>query len=156
VDISGHGVVSIRTDRLSRAFVLLKRKYFEEVALVARLLSRAPAHKRATTLLEEGVASWSVLDVGGGCATTLPASMWGGLSPDSRTVAGGVEGAVAVAVVVIVVGGCFVAVDVAVAVVVAVIVAVVDVGPVSCATRTVGVASFPPALISAVITPLAV
>jgi len=82
--------------------------------------------------------------------------MWGGLSPDSRTVAGGVEGAVAVAVVVIVVGGCFVAVDVAVAVVVAVIVAVVDVGPVSCATRTVGVASFPPALISAVITPLAV
>jgi len=120
------------------------------------LLSRVPAQNRTTTRLEERVVPRSVLEVGGCCATAFYASLWGGVSPDSRTVGGGVEVAVAGVVVVIVVGSRIFAVDVAVAVVVAVVVAVFDMGPVSCATQAVSVASFSPALISAVITPLAV
>ena len=63
MDISGNEVVSIRADRLSRAFVLSKRNIFEGVALVARLLSRVPPQNCATTRLEEKVAPRSVLKV---------------------------------------------------------------------------------------------
>ena len=154
--INGLGIDLIGTDRLSRAFVLSKRKKIEEVAVVARLLSRVPAQNCATSRLEEGVAPWSVVEVGGDFATAFSASLCGGGVSRQAESRAGVEVAIVVVVVVIVVGGRIVAVDVAVAVVVAVGVAVVNVGPVSCAIRPVGVAFFLQALGSAGTTPLAV